>query len=65
MRFEESNAVARSVLEVFRAGGWAKDGFERVGGEVGRTDGGGSLGEMMVVGEQWRGRLRTERVESG
>lgn len=57
--------MARSVLEVFRAGVWAKDDFERVGGAVGRTDGGGSLGEMMVVGEQWRGRLRPKRVESG
>lgn len=37
VRFEQSNAMARFVLEVFHMGGQVRDGFERVGGEVGKT----------------------------
>ena len=37
VRFELSNTMARFVLEVFLTGGQVRDGFERVGGDVGKT----------------------------
>ena len=37
VRFELSNTMARFVLEVFLIGGQVRDGFERVGGDVGKT----------------------------
>lgn len=38
--FEQSDAMARFVPQVFQVGGWAKDGCERrVGRKAGRTEG--------------------------
>lgn len=37
VRFELSNTMARFVLEEFLTGGQVRDGFERVGGDVGKT----------------------------
>lgn len=38
MGFKQRNTMVRFVLGVFHAGSWLKDGFERVGGEVGRSE---------------------------